>query len=328
MRMARRSMVAGLFAAAVLLQGCATTAGENAPAQSVPAPLKVYGATMTTEIAPLMLAVQALHPDGPGVQLGGVASLVNEEVRADVAANAETQLLRHSVNRPDLRIIMTIVEGKYRIVARKSAGIVTLADLKGKRIATLRATSADFFLARMLEQAGLTEADVTVVNFMPLEDVDEAIAKHEIDAVAIWEPFSENALRALGGDAIEFSGKGIYTEHYNLNTTAAALADPVKRKQIVTLMQEIIRQTGEMNRDPSAAHALVAKSGKYPVEEVARSWPHHDYYAGIADDMLEVLVVEEKWLAGQEKRQPRTREQLAQLIDWSAYEEALAGLNR
>ena len=55
---------------------------------------------------------------------------------------------------PDLRIIFNVTEGLYRIVARRSAGIASVADLKGKRVATIAPTSAGYFLHRMLATRG------------------------------------------------------------------------------------------------------------------------------------------------------------------------------
>jgi len=320
---ARRDMMAGLLAIGLPLQGCTSraAAGLAGPAGAA-APLVVHGATMTVEIAAVLLAVRNLYPDGPPVKLGGVASLVGTETVADVATNAETQALRYSVARPDVRIVMTLVEGHYRIVARRSAGIAALADLRGKRIATLQFTSADYFLAKMLDHAGLTPAEVDVRQVMPLQDMVTGIANHDLDAVAIWEPFSENAVRALGSDAIEFSGKGIYQELFNVNTTAGALADPQKRGEIVRLLRAIIAANEAMNRDPAEGQAAVAASGGYTIEEVRQCWPHHGFVASFADDMLDTLVEEEVWLAGRENRPPRTRAQLAPLIDRSVYEEA------
>lgn len=321
---ARSNRLTGLLAMTMLLHGCSTMANQDKAPQSASSPLAVYGATMTVEIAPVLLAVRDHYPAGTAVHLGGVANLVSTDRTADVATNAETQLLRQSVKRPDLRVIMTLVEGHYRIVARRSAGITSLADLRGKRIATMRATSADYFLAKMLAHAGLTAADVTIVDIQPLEKLASAIKTHDIDAVAIWEPFSENALRALGSDAVEFSGKGIYRELFNLNTTAGALVDPDKRREIVALLRVITDATAAMNRNPADAQSLVAKSGGYTVGEVAHSWPHHAFTASFADDMLDVLVDEEIWLAEQEKRPARSREALAPLIDRSVLEEARA----
>jgi len=328
MELARRELVAGLLTAPLLLSGCtrAATSGAALSAGGPPtAPLAVYGATMTLEIAPVFLAMRDRYPGGPPVMNGGVVSLLAEQDPADLATNAETQVLRQSVRRPDIRIIMTLVEGLYRIVARRSAGISSLDQLRGKRIATLRATSADYFLSKMLEKAGMTAADVTVVNMNALQNMAPAIRAGEIDAVAIWEPFSENCRRALGSDAIEFSGEGVYRELFNLNTTAGALADPVKRREIAAFMRAIIAATEKMNRDPSEAQALVAQSGGYTLEEVVHGWPHHDFTAGYADNMLDVLEDGERWLAAEEKRQPRSRAQLAPLVERSVYEEASRG---
>ncbi len=113
-------------------------------------------------------------------------------------------------------------------------------------------------------------------------------ASKEVDAVAIWEPDSEQAVRALrtsGEDIVVFSGDQVYHERYNLCATADALANPVQRKKIVTLVRAIIDATNEMNRDPAVAakaQALVAEAGGlYTVEEVAGCWPYVKFVATV-----------------------------------------------
>jgi hypothetical protein len=44
----------------------------------------------------------------------------------------------------------------------------------------------------------------------------------------------------------------------------------------------------------------------------------------IVPDMLDVLEIEERWVAHASNRAPRTREELAELIDASVVEEALS----
>lgn len=309
----------------MVLTGCATPAGNIAPAPVADPgpPLLVSGALTVVELAPVLLAVRDIYPDGTRIRMGGVPSLFGTPP-ADVATNAETQALRVSVKHPDVRIILTVAEGNYRIVARRSAGISKVADLKGKRVATQTLTSSGYFLSRMLATAGLSFDDIIVVQINPLQRMVTAIAGNEVDAVVIWEPHSENALRVLGADAIEFSGKGIYRELFNLNTTAGALADPVKRQRIVRLVRAIIDATRKIQRDPSEAQSLVAASGGYSLEEVQGSWKHHSFVASFAEDMLDVLEQEEIWLAGMEGRTPRSRAVLSTLIDRSVYAEALA----
>ncbi len=288
-----------------------------------PAPLRVQGNITTIELAPVLLAAQ-WHAAPVSVSNGGVPDLARVD-GADLATNAETQALRASVTNPDLRIIMTVSEGLYRIVARRSAGISKLADLKGKRVATISITSSGYFLHRMLRTVGLDYADVTVVP-LNTAGAEEAIAKGEIDAVTIWEPMIDNVARRLGDDAIEFNGKGIYREIFNLNASAEQLADPVQRQRIVAFVRDVLKATRGLHADPRAAWTAVAKSAGLDESVVARTWHHHRYPGALVPDLLDVLEDEEKYLARSAPvRTPRSRAELAKLIDASVLEEALAG---
>lgn len=306
----------------------AATLGSCAGAQ----PLAVRGSLATVEIAPVLLAARDHFPPGAEVRNGGIPNLIGaapveglgNEGRADVATHAETQALRYSLNHPDVRIILTVTEGHYRIVARRSAGIATVADLKGKRIAALSTTSSGYFLARMLASAGLDGDAVEVVRISPIEDMPKALAEGRVDAVAIWEPHADNALRALGSDGIELKGSGVYRELFNLNSTAAQLADPAQRARIVGFVRAVIAASGAIRTDPRAAQALVAQTGGFTLDEVARSWPYLSFPASLPADLIDILVDEEKWLAKQEARTPRDRAELAKLVDSSVLEEALA----
>src|SRR5690606_37914460 len=119
------------------LAGWALTACASVgTAQDDPGPIAVYGNKQTFEIAPVLLAAEHYYPGEATVRMGSLSNLVGappvpgfgEEGEADVATNAETQLLRYSVENPNLRVILGVSEGLYRVVARKSAGISSVAD--------------------------------------------------------------------------------------------------------------------------------------------------------------------------------------------------------
>jgi NitT/TauT family transport system substrate-binding protein len=316
------STLAGAFAALLI----------TAPAAAdEPAPLAIYGNKQTFEIAPVLVAAEMARPGVP-VRMGGIPNLVGEPGaagfsdpgEADLATNAETQLLRASVKHPELRIVLGVSEGLYRIVARRSAGIASVADLEGKRVASIAPTSAGYFLDRMLRHAGLSLDDVQVAPIVPLSGMTEALRKGAVDAVAIWEPEAARSAQALGDDLVEFSGEGVYRELFNLNTTAAKLADPETRARIVRFVRQVIDATAALNADPAHAQALVAAAGDFDPDDVAAGWPHHRFTAAIPAELLDVMTEEEQWLASRDKRPARGREELARLIDTSVYEEALA----
>ena len=303
-----------------------------AQAQDDPGPIAVYGNKQTFEIAPVLLAAEDHYPGDATVRMGSLANLVGappvpgfgEEGEADVATNAETQLLRYSVENPNLRIVLGVSEGLYRIVARRSAGIARVADLKGKRVATIPQTSSGYFLHRMLAKEGLSFADIVARPIVPLAGMTEALRKGEVDAVVIWEPESENAAQVLGSDLIEFSGEGVYRELFNLNTTADRLADPATRAKIVLFLYAIINAVDAIQTDPARAQALVAQAGGFSSEDVRDSWKLHRFTADIPADLLDVLEEEEKWLAERDGRTARSRAELARLIDTSVFDEAMA----
>ena len=290
----------------------------NAAAQ-----LKIYGNTTTLELAPVLLAAQDLYGDTTAVRNGGIPDLFDEDM-ADVATNAETQALRQSVDHPDLRTILTVSEGWYRIVARRSAGIARLADLRGKRITTVPNTSAAYYLHKMLGTAGMTTADVTIVPITPLSGMPAALASRQVDAVTIWEPEIENAAAAIGSDAIEFQDRRVYRELFGLHTTAAKLADPAKRREIVAFVRAVIQASERIRARPQIVWPLVAERTGFDAALIEKVWHHEGYPGTLVPDLLDVMVEEDPFVAQERNRTPRTRTQLAVMIDPSVLREALA----
>jgi sulfonate transport system substrate-binding protein len=228
-----------------------------------------------------------------------------------------------------LRFIFTVAECPYRIVARRSAGIASIGDLRGKRIGTQLESSAAYFLERMLGTAGLTADDVTGVPFMahtanPISRLPEALRSGELDAVALWEPQVQRAKLDLGEDAIEFRDPAVYTEKFNLCTTAANLAEPRLRPRIVAFVRALIEAAERLKKEPRVGQELVANAAKLDLDTVSSAWPYLGYPGTLANDLLGVFQRQEAWIAKIQGRPPRTRDALSKLIDDSVLREAQA----
>jgi NitT/TauT family transport system substrate-binding protein len=306
------------------LQGGLLTAAPACAAD----PLKVFSLPAILESAPLLVAVEKMPANEAVTMSGGIPNLwegerVSFPGLADIAGNAETQALRFSLKHPDLRLILTVSEGLYRIVARRSAGISSLADLKGKRVATRVDTSAAYYLKSALAAGHLTEADVEIIASTPKEMADALIAR-QIDAIAIWEPEAERAVLALGSDAVSLQPDQPYREFYSLNTTAAALVDPVKRAQIVGFVRTLIGACREVAANPDRAQALYAARSGGDREVIRAAWPHHRFSCSLPAELAGIMAEQEQWMAGLDKRAPRGREEIAKLIDPSVLKEAMA----
>ena len=285
------------------------------------AQLRVAGNTSTLELAPVLLAAQELGAARVVVRNGGIPALFEADA-ADLATNAETQALRQSVDHSDLRVILTVAEGFYRIVARRSSGVRDLADLRGKRIATAPSTSSAYYLYKTLATAGLTPAEVTIVPLSPLSRMPLALAAREIDALTIWEPEIQRAADLVGADAIEFQDRRVYRELFNLYATAASLADPAKRREIVSFVRAVLSASVRIRERPSDAWPVVAASTGYDAALIEKVWHHESFPGTLAGDLLDVMLDEDVYLAPERNRAPRARAELAKLIDDSVLRDA------
>jgi sulfonate transport system substrate-binding protein len=299
-------------AIACIAGGAITLWHDGAAAQK----LRVGVNLTTIETVPIYLAA-----DGLDVELTGGAIPTLTEGKVDVVTNAETQAILRSTARPDLRVILTVAEYAYRIVARRSAGVGAASDLRGKKIATSLNSSAHFYIVKTLRGVGLSEKDVTVVGMLP-NDMPAALARGDVDAVSIWEAAAERSVQALGADAAVISGPP-YRERFNLNTTTAVLADPGKRAATVELLRRIIRSSRDIRDRPDAAQQLMAKKLDVPLRLVETTWNLFQFPGSLGDDMLDTMLEQEPWMAEKQNRAPRPREAIAALIDASLLREAL-----
>jgi sulfonate transport system substrate-binding protein len=88
--------------------------------------------------------------------------------------------------------------GTQAIIVRRNSPIKSLADLRGKRIAFGKGSSAHNLLVAALEKAGIAWSEIQPAPLAPA-DATAAFAQGAVDAWAIWDPYL--ALAELKGDA-------------------------------------------------------------------------------------------------------------------------------
>ncbi|HEX5659001.1 MAG TPA: aliphatic sulfonate ABC transporter substrate-binding protein [Polyangiales bacterium] len=116
------------------------------------------------------------------------------------------------------------------VLVPKGSAIQTLADLKGKRVGYVRATTSQYFLIRMLQSAGLGWADIEPVS-LNVSDGAAAFSAGSLDAWAIYGFPIQRAL-ALDGARVLKTALGILSGNYIVSAHVDALAKPELRKAI------------------------------------------------------------------------------------------------
>ena len=273
----------------------------------------------TIESAPVFAAGE--RQSGAVELVGGKIPLLLDGT-VDAATNAETQALLFSLERPDLRVVLTVSECAYRVVARRSHGIDTPADLSGKTIGTTRQTSAHYFLVELVRRAGLYPPELDIID-VPQDQMPAALADGRIDALAIWEPIAEAAAARIADDAVVFQDGALFRERFNLNTTTAVLNDPRRRAALVGFVRAVIAAAREVAERPQAVWPLLAAKIGLPEATIARLWPQFRFPAALPGDLAPLMIDEERWLAALQKRPPRSAAAVSNLIDPSVLAEAL-----
>lgn len=107
------------------------------------------------------------------------------------------------------------IDETMAIVAAEGSGIEEgdLSTLAGKQIGAAVGSISHLYLLGVLEDAGLTETDVEIINTSP-PDMPVALQTGGVDAIAIWDPWPVVALNTVpnsyqvirGGGFISFIG--------------------------------------------------------------------------------------------------------------------------
>jgi NitT/TauT family transport system substrate-binding protein len=77
-------------------------------------------------------------------------------------------------------------------------GVETVAELAGKKVGVEIGFVGHLLLLDALEQHGLTESDVELVN-VPTNETPQVLASGQVDAIVAWQPSSGMALQLVPG---------------------------------------------------------------------------------------------------------------------------------
>ncbi|OHV35035.1 ABC transporter substrate-binding protein [Pseudofrankia sp. EUN1h] len=121
------------------------------------------------------------------------------------------------------------------IVVQKDSPIKTLADLKGKKVAVAKGSSAHYHLLTALAKAGLTFDDIQPAYLQP-PDALAAFGSGSVDAWAIWDPYTAVAQQLNGAKILVDGSGGLSTGLAFEVSRPDVIADPGKAAAIRDLL--------------------------------------------------------------------------------------------
>lgn len=117
------------------------------------------------------------------------------------------QLVTGSSGAPSVAIVINDYSNGNDMVVAKP-GIEKVAELKGKKIGVEVGLVSHLLLLKALENNGLSEKDVTLVN-VPTDQTPQALKSGSVDAIVAWQPNSGQALKELAGSKPIFTSKDV-----------------------------------------------------------------------------------------------------------------------
>ncbi len=204
----RRSLVAlaGASAAAAMMP-------RGALAQGATAPLNFGYQTTSWGTIGMLVESEGLFKKAGGnvtiLKFDGGKTTRNAMIsgRVDVGVIGSTPFVVGAAKGELVAIGMSMYAGKTNsIVVAKNKGMKSVADLKGRRVASqLGSATHHVFEAKILPKFGLTKNDIQVVN-IPHQNHLAALASGSVDAFAGVEPFPSLAeVEGIGVAIIDYS---------------------------------------------------------------------------------------------------------------------------
>lgn len=214
--------------------------------------------------------------------------------RADLATVADVPIMFAAVNGEPVSVVATIAtaEKDHGIVGRRDRGIALPASLKGKRIGVPLGTSAHFFLDAFLNRQTLSPTDVSLVS-VPPEELAGALARGDVDAVAVWQPFLSSSLAALGSAGVVFHGEAVYDVVYALAGTRDYVTGHSRAVQKV--LRAAIRGARFCNETPDLAREHLAKLAPAGAITFKELWPSYRFEVALRQGLLIALEDETRW---------------------------------
>ncbi|MFK3666780.1 aliphatic sulfonate ABC transporter substrate-binding protein [Ochrobactrum teleogrylli] len=153
--------------------------------------------------------------------------------------------------------------GSEGIVAKKDAGITSIKDLAGKKVAVNRGGTGEYLLMQGLETNGIDPKSVERVYLSPSDSGPSFVQGH-VDAWATWDPFVAIAEKSYGGQVIA-DGAAIGSDNAVVLISSREFAEK-KADELQAIFDVLKKDNAWAVANKADAGAIWAKEMNIPAE--------------------------------------------------------------
>ena len=293
--MKRLLLTIALVASLVMVSGCSQNRKETNSVTIAIAPFEsvglVYLAQDQNVFAKRGLQVKYRAYDTGAAALDGV--LAGE---ADIAVGTtEYPLVKKAFQDMPVSAIACIDRPDFTyLVGRKDRGIEKPSDLAGKRIGTVAASIAQFYLGRFLELNKIDADGITFVDLKTPQEWRRAITVGDVDAVVLAQPEANLVKDGLGDNASFFSvqaGQPSYTLAISTNEWIAQ--HPASVRQFLSALGDAQKSA---EKDPAKLRGVIQERLKLDSDYMDFVETQNTFALSLDQSLITAMEDEARWM--------------------------------
>jgi NitT/TauT family transport system substrate-binding protein len=285
-----------VFPAVLVMSVVACRAGSTGSAPSVTV------GTTKSEVNLLIIAAQnqgyfadngldvvhKVYPSG----VDAIGGLLGGEL--EFAAGSEFPFVGQVLSESDICTIAAVNRSSLEhLVARIDRGIRSIADLRGKTIGVPLGSRPEFALDRFLYFHGIDVSEVTLAD-VPVGESVEALVSGKVDAVAAWQPYTDEVVQQLGAQVVSWSVQENQPSYSLVMSRAGWTAE--NRDLVTRFLRSLVEAEEYVTRNPEAARALLHEEWNYDESYLSSIWPAHSFSVLLDQALVVAMEDQARWI--------------------------------
>ena len=218
--------------------------------------------------------------------------------RADMAIVADTPFMLSVMRGNRIATVASVFASRktMAVLARRSSGIATPADIKGKTIGTVVGTNAQYFLHALMVAHGIQRDQVTIVDYAP-DALAAALRSGRIDGATMWHPDIGRMQRELGVAVAPVFAEDVFAYRFLLVGTTDYI--DANGPAISRLLAGLDAGADFIHARPAQARQIVGKAIGLDPLLLAGAFDPGDYQLALDQSLLLALDDQTRWAVRQ-----------------------------
>jgi ABC-type nitrate/sulfonate/bicarbonate transport system substrate-binding protein len=214
--------------------------------------------------------------------------------RVDMATSSELPFMFAAFQGRAISLVTTFNTNKddMKFVVRKTVVKAGTSGLVGKRIGYVEKASSHYYMDLFLLYNGI-DPKTTVPVPLGADALASALAKGEVDAISVWEPWGQIALGLGGADVAVLDVPKLYSQTFNLLVANEyRLAQTRKSIAVLSALDDAIQF---IKKNPDEAKRILARDVGLDAETVKAVWPTYQFELTLQQSLLSTIQGQARW---------------------------------